>query len=103
MNNKGFSWAETILTLFITFMIATILLPLLTNMNVKLEDKKRKYHSAIVMNEAAKLFVTENIKNGSLTIESVTFNFQIDEQQVCVEYPGVRGEVINCIEISSVN
>lgn len=103
MNSKGFSWAETILTLFITFMIATILLPLLTNMSVQLEDKKRKYHSAIVMNEATKIFITENVENGSLSIENVTFNFQINKQKICVDYEGVRGEKVNCIEISPVN
>lgn len=84
-------------------MIAAILLPLLTNMSVQLEDKKRKYHSAIVMNEAAKLFITKNIKNGSHSIENITFMFQINEQQVCVEYEGVRGEKRNCIEFSSIN
>lgn len=103
MNNKGFSWAETILTLFITFIIATILLPLLNNMSVQLEEKKRKYHSAMVMNEAAKLFITENIENGSLSIDGVTFNFQISEQEVCVDYQGVRGEKRNCIGISPAN
>lgn len=103
MNNRGFSWAETILSLFITFIIATVLVPLLTNMNTQLEDKKRKYHSAIVMNEAAKLFITENIENGSLSIENVTFTYHISEQEVCVEYQGVRGEKKNCIEISSTN
>lgn len=103
MNCKGFSWAETLLTLFITFMVATMLIPLLTQMSVQLEDKKRKYHSAVVMNEAAKMFITENITGGSLTIENIEYQFRVDLQQICIEYKGVRGEKVNCIDTSQTN
>lgn len=43
------------------------------------------------MNEAAKMFITENITGGSLTIENIEYQFRVDFKQICIEYKGVRG------------
>ncbi|WP_342598383.1 type II secretion system protein [Psychrobacillus sp. FSL H8-0483] len=100
-NNDGFSWPETILSLSITLIIATTLLPLLHNFTVQLEEKKRKYHASIVMNEATKMFITENISTGSIHIEKVAYMFVIDNENICVIYEGVREEKTSCLTISN--
>lgn len=100
-NNNGFSWPETILSLSITFIIATTLLPLLHNITVQLEEKKRKYHASIVMHEATKMFITENISTGSMHIEKVAYMFTIDDESICVNYEGVREEKTSCLTISN--
>lgn len=99
-NSDGFSWPETILALSITFIIATTLLPLLNNMNVQLEEKKRKYHSSIVMHEAAKMYITENTWSGSMQIEKIAYTFEVNDEQICVQYEGMREEKTNCVTIA---
>lgn len=98
-NSNGFSWPETILALSITMIIATTLLPLLNNMHIQLEEKKRKYHASLVMHEAAKKYITENSWNGTMHIEQVDYVYKIDLPQICVHYEGMREEKTNCITV----
>jgi len=100
-NSDGFSWPETILALSITFIIATTLLPLLNNMQVQLEEKKRKYHASVVMHEAAKKYITENSRNGSMDIEMVAYTYEASDDQICVYYEGVREGKTNCVTVSN--
>lgn len=100
-NNEGFSWPETILSLSITFLIATTLIPLLNNINVQLEEKKRKYHSSIIIHEAAKKYISENIESGSRQIDKIIYTFQVDNEKICVHYEGLREEKENCVTISN--
>lgn len=100
-NSNGFSWPETILALSITLILATTLLPLLSNMHIQLEDKKRKYHASIVMHEAAKKYINENSWNGTMQIEQVAYAYEIDLTQVCVHYEGMREEKTNCVTVSN--
>lgn len=99
-NNAGFSWPETILTLSITFIIASTLLPLLNNMNIQLEEKKRKYHASVVMLEATKMYIAESISSGTMSMEKVAYTFEINEEQICVYYEGLWEEKASCIPIS---
>ena len=100
-NSDGFSWPETILALSITFIIATTLLPLLNNMQVQLEDKKRKYHASVVMLEAAKKYITKTSLNGSMDMEKVTYTYEIHNHQICVYYEGMREEKSKCVTFSN--
>ena len=98
-NDAGFSWPETILSLSITLIIASTFLPLLNNVIAQLEEKKRKYHASIVIHEAAKMFIADNVTTGLMNIEEVEYEFSIDYEQICVSYEGVREEKENCISI----
>ena len=98
-NSHGFSWPETILSLSITFIIATTILPLLNIMMVQLEDKKRSYHSSLVMHEVAKMYTVEGISTGVMDIEHVTYSyeFEIEKDEICVDYEGMREEQHKCL------
>lgn len=98
-NSFGFSWPETILSLSITFIIATTLLPFLNNMIVQLEDKKRKYHSSLVMYEIMKKYRLDHITNGVMQIEQVNYVYEINREKVCVDYEGMREEQHKCLPI----
>ncbi|SER80960.1 competence type IV pilus minor pilin ComGE [Psychrobacillus sp. OK032] len=100
-NSDGFSWPETILALSIIFIIASTLLPLLNNMQVQLEEKKRKYHASVVMHEATKKYITENSWNGSMDIERVTYTYEINNHEICVYFEGMREEKSNCVTFSN--
>ncbi|SDM86894.1 hypothetical protein SAMN05518871_102437 [Psychrobacillus sp. OK028] len=98
-NSRGFSWPETILSLSITFIIATTILPFLNSMTVQLEDKKRDYHSSLVMYEIAKMYTVENNATGVMQVEKVNYIYKISSENVCIEYEGLRGEQRKCVPI----
>ena len=99
-NSKGFSWPETIVSLSVIFLIATMLLPILSNMVIQLEEKKRQYHSSIVINEGVKMYFAEHLLHGSLWIDEIEYTFTIDNQLICVNYEGMSEEKMNCLPIS---
>lgn len=99
-NSSGFSWPETIVSLTVTFLIATTLLPLVSNMTVQLEEKKRQYHASIVMHEGVKMYIAESIFSGTMYIDKLPYNFIVDSEQICVSYEGMREEKRNCLSIS---
>ena len=99
-NSRGFSLPETIVSLAVILLVATSLLPLLSNMTTNLEEKRRKYLSTVVMNEAIKMYITENILTGAMHIDKLKYTFAIDEKQICVKYEGMREEISNCVSIS---
>lgn len=96
-NSHGFSWPETILSLSITFIIATTILPFLNNMNVQLEDKKRDYQSSLVMYEATKMYAVENISTGSIRVDRVLYSFEVTGDKICIDYEGMREEQRKCV------
>ncbi|TQR19557.1 type II secretion system protein [Psychrobacillus vulpis] len=102
-NSYGFSWPESIVSLTVIFLIATTLLPLLSNMTIQLEEKKRKYHSSIVIHEAIKMYLIDNTQRGTMQIEKLEYSFAIDSEQICVHYEGMREEKSNCLTISYVS
>lgn len=99
-NDHGFSWPETILSLSITFLIATTILPLLNNMMVQLEDKKRSYQSSLVMYEVVKMYTAEGISAGAMHIEKMSYSYEIENEKVCIYYEGMREEQHKCLPLA---
>lgn len=98
-NSNGFSWPETILSLSITFLIATTILPLLSNMMVQLEDQKRRYHTSLVLYEVAKTYTFESISTGVMYIEKVPYSYEIDNENICINYEGMREVQLKCVPL----
>ncbi|MEK3981228.1 hypothetical protein MKY37_19655 [Psychrobacillus sp. FSL K6-2836] len=98
-NSYGFSWPETVLSLSITFLIATTILPLLNSMIVRLEDKKRDYHSSLVMYEIAKMYIVEGILTGAMQVDGVMYSYEISGEKICVDYEGMREEQRKCMPL----
>lgn len=100
-NSKGFSWPETVLSLGVIFLIASTLLPLLSNMTVQLEDKKRKYHSSLVVQEATKMYISTGTVSGTMKIDELDYSFIVQMDEICVRYEGMREEKNTCVSIST--
>jgi len=98
-NSRGFSWPETILSLSITFIISTTILPLLNSMVVQLEDKKRDYHSSLVMYEIAKKYTVENIQTGGMQVNKVLYSYKISNETICIDYEGMREKQHKCVSL----
>lgn len=98
-NSHGFSWPETILSLSITFIIATTILPLLNSLIVQLEDKKRDYHSSLVMYEIAKMYTVENIPTGGMQVDKIMYSYEISNDKICIEYEGMREQQHKCVPL----
>lgn len=98
-NSNGFSWPETILSLSITFIVATTILPFLNSMVVQLEDKKRDYHSSLVMYEITKMYTVENVPSGVIQMDKVLYAYEISAEKICIAYEGMREEQHKCIPL----
>jgi len=99
-NSQGFSWPETVLSLSITFIIATTILPFLNYMVVQLEDKKRDYHSSLVMYEIAKMYTVENIRTGGMLMNKVMYSYEISDERICINYEGMQEIQYKCVSIN---
>lgn len=100
-NDKGFSWSETMLALTVLFLITMTLLPLLNHVSTQLEEKRRKYHASVVMHEAAKKFINDRTRMGSMNMDRLDYYYTIGSDEICVDYAGVQEENRLCVTISN--
>lgn len=98
-NSEGFSWPETVLSLSIIFIITTTILPFLNYMVVHLEDKKRDYHSALVMYEVSKMYTVENMKTGGMQVNKIIYSYEISTESICIDYDGMQEKKHKCMSL----
>ncbi|MGG0658600.1 hypothetical protein [Rummeliibacillus pycnus] len=99
-NEKGHSLPESLLTLVIMLLIFGTLLPFYYQLETSLYKKKLSLHAA----EAA-LYAAGNIKKfqkyaGQITIDDVTYYWEGDEYQICIQYSGIQEESL-CVNANS--
>lgn len=100
-NRRGFSWPETMVALTVLFLITMTLLPLFNQVSLQLEEKRRKYHASVVMHEAAKKFIDDRIWVGSMKMDNLQYSYMITNDEICVDYAGVKEEKHFCVTISN--
>lgn len=100
-SSRGFSWPETMIALTVLFLITMTLLPLLNQVSIQLEEKRRKYHASVVMHEAVKEFIDDRIWVGSMKIDKLQYSYMITNDDICIDYAGVKEEKHFCVTISS--
>ncbi|WP_397539278.1 hypothetical protein [Rummeliibacillus pycnus] len=93
-NERGHSLPESLLTLVILILIFGTLLPFYYHLETSLYQKKLSLHAA----EAA-LYAAGNIKKlqkyeGQITIDGVTYYWEGDEFQICIQYSGIQKETL---------
>lgn len=87
MNESGYSWPESILTLSIMMIIFSTLLPLSFQMLVRLDDKKREMLASETMYQGAVLFTTYGITDGVRTENDTRYVWAEENGRLCVTYP----------------
>ncbi|MDW0108937.1 hypothetical protein [Sporosarcina aquimarina] len=86
MNESGYSWPETILTLTIMMVVFSTLLPLSFQMLAGLENKKQDMRAKETMYQAAILYTNYGITNGLRKEDAMEYSWFVDGERVCVKY-----------------
>lgn len=99
INEKGYSWPESILSLVIITVIFGTLLPFYSQMSVRLEMKRLSMHAAESAYHGAILYRTYGVKSGTNRIEKTVYSWSIESEGICVTYYYIEREVVKCITV----
>lgn len=98
LDEKGLSWAETMLSLLIIFMLFGTLLPTMQKMQGTLDDKQLRATAYETMHEAAKTIKANGLPAGKRTVNNVLFTWEYGSD-LCVAYKNYRSlPVTVCVE-----
>ena len=97
INEKGFSWPESILALVVLTVIFGTLLPFYSNMANGLERKRLDMHATKTAYHGAVLHHYYGRTSGIVSIEKVHFNWSIELNAVCVSYQLLEEDQEKCI------
>ncbi|MGM0898156.1 MAG: hypothetical protein ACQEV0_09655 [Bacillota bacterium] len=89
--------AETMLSLFMVFLVFGSLLPLVHDMQVRLELKKERLAAYETLHVAAKAIASTGSTEGQRSVNGILYSWQAEGH--CVEYEDFQGEQVRlCIE-----
>ncbi|MDW0117338.1 hypothetical protein QTL97_10365 [Sporosarcina thermotolerans] len=97
INENGYSWPESILSLGIVMVIFGTLFPFYSHMSARLEMKRLEMHAAETVYHAAILHKSYGLSEGVNRIEEVTYIWTVNADSICVMYKSIETEVIKCI------
>lgn len=98
LDEKGLSWAETMLGLLIIFMLFGTLMPTMQKMHQTLDDKQLRVTAYETLHEAARTIKGTGSSEGARTINNVVFSWSYDTD-LCVVYKNYRSMMETvCIE-----
>ncbi|WP_404467253.1 hypothetical protein [Planococcus rifietoensis] len=89
--------AETMLSLFMVFLVFGSLLPLAHEMQVRLELKKERLAAYETLHEAAKTIASAGSTEGQRSVNGILYSWQAEGP--CVDYVDFQGKQVRlCIE-----
>lgn len=98
-NEKGISFAETLLTVVIFFTIASTLIPVSYQLKTTLYNKKLDMFASEVAYEGVKEALQTSITSGRRQIEEVDFYWNYNGSIICVDYKNInKKELRKCID-----
>lgn len=72
------------------FLVFGSLMPLIHEMQMRLELKKERHAAYETLHEAAKLIAASDVEEGTRTVNGIVYSWQ--SKGHCVEYSDYRGE-----------
>ncbi|WP_262173338.1 hypothetical protein [Saccharococcus sp. Marseille-Q5394] len=97
INEEGYSWPESILSLVIVTVIFGTLLPFYSTMSTRLEVKRLGMHAAESAYHSAILYRSYGIVSGTNRIEKTLYNWSVEGEGICVTYHYIEREFVKCI------
>ncbi|MCG7345145.1 hypothetical protein MHZ92_13445 [Sporosarcina sp. ACRSL] len=98
IDEKGYSWPESILSLVIITVIFGTLLPLYSHLATRLELKRLGMHAAESAYHGAILHNAYGLMAGTNRVEMVDYNWAIETGVICVTYRYIEKDFEKCIE-----
>lgn len=90
LNDRGVSWAETMVSLSIVFIIFGSLLPVMMGVQQSLQVKKERVSAYETLHEAAREISTGVIQ-GQRVVNGIVYSWQMTDQ-LCVDYADYKGK-----------
>ncbi|MET4560516.1 hypothetical protein [Lysinibacillus parviboronicapiens] len=103
MNESGYSFVETILSVVIVMLICTTFVPVTYNMKTNLYNKKLEVVAAETAYEGLKQYRYLQQLEGMKTIEGVNYHWTYDGQEICVAFHNTRELRHKCIQLTGEN
>ncbi|MFJ7731533.1 hypothetical protein ACIQXF_06510 [Lysinibacillus sp. NPDC097231] len=100
MNESGYSFVETILSMGILMLLCTLLIPISYTMKTNLYNKKLEVIAAETAYEGLKQYHNLQQTEGSQTIENVDFHWTFNGQGICVRFQNTRELRQKCIQLT---
>ncbi|KOP70476.1 hypothetical protein AMS59_19800 [Lysinibacillus sp. FJAT-14745] len=100
MNESGYSFVETILSVVIVMLLCTTLIPISYTMKTTLYNKKLEVIAAETAYEGLKHFRYLQQTEGTKTIEHVDFQWSIIGQGICVSFQNTQELRKKCIQLT---
>ncbi|KOS68075.1 hypothetical protein AEA09_05575 [Lysinibacillus contaminans] len=97
MNENGYSFVETILSVVIIMLLCGTLIPISYTMKTNLHHKKLEVFAAETAYEGVKISHYQGINEGTKMIEGVAYHWSFDGQQICVTFQNTKGNRTKCI------
>ena len=86
MNERGFSFVETILGVVILFFLSATLIPVTFYMKQQMAEQKMQTHAAEVAFNGALKYSRFGEQSGHQEINGILYEWQVMDQQICVAY-----------------
>lgn len=97
INEKGYSWPESILSLVIITVIFGTLLPFYSHLSSRLEMKRLGMHAAESAYHGAVLHNAYGMVAGTNRIEKTMYKWSVESEAICVTYNYADQEFVKCI------
>ena len=98
MNEKGYSFVETILSVFIFMLLCTTIIPISYTMKTNLYNQKLEVVAAETAYEGLKQYQFLQQVEGVRTIDEVSYHWLFDGQGICVTFQNTRELRQKCIQ-----
>ncbi|MGE7948303.1 hypothetical protein [Lysinibacillus sp. NPDC093688] len=99
MNESGYSFVETILSVVIVMLICTTLIPVSYTMKTTLYNKKLEVIAAETAYEGLKHYRYLQQTEGTKIIENIEFKWFMNGQGICVSFQNTRELRKKCIQL----
>ncbi len=100
MNESGYSFVETILSVVIVMLVCSTLIPISYTMKTTLYNKKLEVIAAETAYEGLKRYRYLQQTEGIKTIEHVDFQWSMNGQVICVSFQNTRELREKCIQLT---
>lgn len=100
MNESGYSFVETILSVVIVMLVCTTLIPISYTMKTTLYNKRLEVIAAETAYEGLKQYRYLQQTEGTKTIENIEYQWSFNGQGICVSFQNTRELRKKCIQLT---
>ncbi|MEK5332318.1 MULTISPECIES: hypothetical protein [unclassified Lysinibacillus] len=98
MNETGYSFVETIVSVFIIMILCSTLIPISYTMKTNLYNKRLEVAAAETAYEGLKQYLFLQQVQGIRTVDEVNYHWLFDGQGICVTFQNTKEQRQKCIQ-----